>query len=88
LNICASSKNWANTISNPEVVRVLAGHADLKTTMQYYYSVKFDLIVWKGGSFKHSLGMDSPVFIPSGLRRAGFTIPKPFGFEAATQPWE
>ncbi len=29
-------QNWANTISNPEVVRVLAGHADLKTTMQYY----------------------------------------------------
>ncbi|MFC1780987.1 tyrosine-type recombinase/integrase [Planctomycetota bacterium] len=29
-------QNWANTISNPEVVRVLTGHADLKTTMQYY----------------------------------------------------
>lgn len=31
--------NWANEISNPEVVRVLAGHADLKTTMQYYCQV-------------------------------------------------
>jgi len=29
-------QNWADTISNPEVVRVLAGHGDLKTTMQYY----------------------------------------------------
>jgi integrase len=28
--------NWANAINNPEVVRQLAGHADLKTTMQYY----------------------------------------------------
>jgi integrase len=31
--------NWANEINNPEVVRVLAGHADLKTTMQYYCRV-------------------------------------------------
>lgn len=31
--------NWANNITNPEVVRVLAGHADLKTTMQYYCQV-------------------------------------------------
>jgi len=49
-----------------------------------------------GGSLKRStspelvegLGMASPAFIPSRLRRAGFTIPKAFGFEAATQPWE
>jgi integrase len=32
-------QNWANNISNPEVVRVLAGHSDLKTTMQYYCQV-------------------------------------------------
>jgi len=25
-------QNWANNITNPEVVRVLAGHSDLKTT--------------------------------------------------------
>ncbi len=31
--------NWANSISNPEVVRVLAGHADIKTTMEYYSQV-------------------------------------------------
>jgi len=31
--------NWANSITNPEVVRVLAGHFDLKTTMQYYCQV-------------------------------------------------
>lgn len=29
-------QNWATEITNPEVVRVLAGHSDLKTTMQYY----------------------------------------------------
>ena len=29
-------QNWANNITNPEVVRVLAGHADLQTTMRYY----------------------------------------------------
>lgn len=29
-------QNWANNITNPEVVRVLAGHGDLKTTMMYY----------------------------------------------------
>jgi len=28
--------NWANEINNPEVVRQLAGHSDIKTTMQYY----------------------------------------------------
>ena len=37
---------------------------------------KFDLITWKGGSLKCSLGMTS----------SAFTIPKAFGFEAATQP--
>ena len=31
--------NWANSISNPEVVRKLAGHSDIKTTMQYYSTV-------------------------------------------------
>jgi integrase len=31
--------NWANHISNPEVVRKLAGHSDIKTTMQYYSKV-------------------------------------------------
>ena len=31
--------NWANSISNPEVVLVLAGHADIKTTMDYYSQV-------------------------------------------------
>jgi integrase len=30
---------WANSISNPEVVRKLAGHADIKTTMKYYSQV-------------------------------------------------
>jgi len=29
-------QNWANNITNPEVVRVLAGHSDLQTTMKYY----------------------------------------------------
>jgi len=45
-----------------------------------------------GGSHKRSaqpelvegLGMASPEFIPSRLQRAGFTIPKALGFEAAT----
>ena len=32
-------QNWANNITNPEVVRVLAGHSDLKTTMRYYCQV-------------------------------------------------
>lgn len=32
-------QNWADHINNPEVVRTLAGHADLKTTMQYYCQV-------------------------------------------------
>jgi len=31
--------SWANSISNPEVVRKLAGHADIKTTMQFYSQV-------------------------------------------------
>jgi len=31
--------NWANSITNPEVVRQLAGHADIKTTMEYYSKV-------------------------------------------------
>ncbi len=31
--------NWANEINNPEVVRQLAGHADIKTTMQFYCTV-------------------------------------------------
>lgn len=31
--------NWANNISNPEVVRRLAGHSDIKTTMEYYSKV-------------------------------------------------
>ncbi len=29
-------QNWANNINNSEVIRVLAGHGDLKTTMKYY----------------------------------------------------
>jgi len=33
---------WANGISNPEVVRKLAGHADIKTTMQFYSAVTED----------------------------------------------
>jgi len=28
--------NWANNTNNLELVRKLAGHADIKTTMQYY----------------------------------------------------
>ncbi len=54
-----------------------------------------DFIALKGGNLKRSLGMASPAFIPSRLRRAGFTIPKAFpgygvafaetsGFEATT----
>jgi integrase len=35
-------QNWANEINNPEVVRKWAGHADLKTTMQYYCKVTKD----------------------------------------------
>jgi len=35
-------QNWANHISNPEVVRVLAGHSDLKTTMRYYAQASRD----------------------------------------------
>lgn len=35
-------QNWANNINNPEVVRVLAGHSDLKTTMQYYCQIDSD----------------------------------------------
>jgi len=31
--------NWANHTNNPEVVRKLAGHADIKTTMTYYSKV-------------------------------------------------
>ena len=34
--------NWANHISNPEVVRKLAGHSDIKTTMAYYSKVTED----------------------------------------------
>lgn len=34
--------NWANNINNPEVVRVLAGHSDLKTTMQFYSKIDKD----------------------------------------------
>jgi integrase len=32
-------QNWANNINNPEVVRILAGHSDLKTTMRYYCQI-------------------------------------------------
>jgi integrase len=32
-------QNWANSITNPKVTQRLAGHADLKTTMQYYCQV-------------------------------------------------
>jgi integrase len=35
-------QNWANNITNPEVVKVLAGHSDLKTTMQYYCKIDSD----------------------------------------------
>ncbi|MBC8469015.1 MAG: site-specific integrase [Planctomycetes bacterium] len=35
-------QNWANNITNPEVVKVLAGHSDLKTTMQYYCRIDSD----------------------------------------------
>lgn len=35
-------QNWANNINNPEVVKVLAGHSDLKTTMQYYCRIDSD----------------------------------------------
>jgi hypothetical protein len=38
-------------------------------------SLIFHLLVWKGGSLKRSLGMAFPVW----------TIPKAFGFEAATR---
>jgi len=31
--------NWANEINNPEVVRRLAGHSDITTTMKYYSKV-------------------------------------------------
>lgn len=34
--------NCANHIGNPEVVRKLAGHSDIKTTMQYYSKVTED----------------------------------------------
>jgi integrase len=32
-------QNWANNITNPKVTQRLAGHSDLKTTMQYYCQV-------------------------------------------------
>ena len=35
-------QNWANNITNPEVIKVLAGHSDLKTTMQYYCRIDCD----------------------------------------------
>ncbi len=35
-------QNWANNINNPEVVKVLAGHCNLKTTMQYYCRIDSD----------------------------------------------
>ncbi|MGD8501594.1 MAG: site-specific integrase, partial [Phycisphaerales bacterium] len=31
--------NWANEMSDPELVRCLAGHSDIKTTTQYYSAV-------------------------------------------------
>lgn len=31
--------NWANSVHNPEVVRQLAGHSDIKTTAAYYLKV-------------------------------------------------
>ena len=31
--------NWSNEINNPEVVRCLAGHSNLATTMKYYCAV-------------------------------------------------
>ena len=34
--------NWADNISNPEVVRYLAGHSDIATTMKYYTRVNDD----------------------------------------------
>jgi hypothetical protein len=40
--------------------------------------MKIDLIALKGGSLKRSLGMAS----------GELTIPKAFGFEAATRLWE
>lgn len=35
-------KNWADSISNPEVVRVLMGHSSLNTTMRFYNQVSED----------------------------------------------
>lgn len=32
-------QNWSNNVTNPKVTQRLAGHADLKTTMQYYCQV-------------------------------------------------
>ena len=32
-------QNWASNLTNPKVTQRLAGHADLKTTMQYYCQV-------------------------------------------------
>jgi integrase len=34
--------NWANNINNMEVVRVLAGHSSLTTTMKYYSQITAD----------------------------------------------
>ncbi|MFC1781370.1 tyrosine-type recombinase/integrase [Planctomycetota bacterium] len=35
-------QNWANMNPNPKVTQRLAGHADLKTTMQFYCTVTKD----------------------------------------------
>ena len=52
----------------------------------YLKSIKFDLIAWKGGSLKRqSLG---DALWRLGMVSLVFTIPKAFGFEAATQLME
>lgn len=62
-------QNWANNINNPEVVKVLAGHSDLKTTKQYY--CRFD----------SDQGAKAAAAIDNLLRQAdaGMTHGAPFG---------
>jgi integrase len=59
-------QNWANNINNPEVVRVLAGHSDLKTTMQYYCQVDKEQRAKAAAAIDHLLKQTDARLTPSG----------------------
>jgi integrase len=58
--------NWANEINNPEVVRVLAGHSDLKTTMRFYSQASTEQKAKAAAAIDHLLNTTDARVTPEG----------------------